>query len=44
MSVGVASANSILLITFAREHRDETGCSAVGGGDRGGRDAGFGRC
>ena len=28
MSVGVASANSILLITFAREHRDETGCSA----------------
>ncbi len=29
MSVGVASANSILLITFAREHRDETGCSAI---------------
>lgn len=29
MSVGVASANSILLVTFAREHRDATGCSAV---------------
>ena len=29
MSVGVASSNSILLITFAREHRDETGCSAA---------------
>ena len=29
MSVGVASANSILLVTFAREHREETGCSAV---------------
>jgi multidrug efflux pump subunit AcrB len=29
MSVGVASANSILLVTFAREYREETGCSAV---------------
>ena len=29
MSVGVASANSILLVTFAREHREQTGCSAV---------------
>ncbi len=29
MSVGVASANSILLVTFAREHRIETGCSAA---------------
>ncbi len=29
MSVGVASANSILLVTFAREHREETGCSAL---------------
>jgi multidrug efflux pump subunit AcrB len=29
MSVGVASANSILLVTFAREHRESTGCSAV---------------
>ena len=29
MSVGVASANSILLVTFAREHREKTGCSAV---------------
>ena len=29
MAVGVASANSILLVTFAREHREETGCSAV---------------
>jgi multidrug efflux pump subunit AcrB len=28
MSVGVASANSILLVTFAREHREETGASA----------------
>jgi multidrug efflux pump subunit AcrB len=28
MSVGVASANSILLVTFAREHREETGCSS----------------
>ncbi len=28
MSVGVASANSILLVTFAREHREETNCSA----------------
>ena len=28
MSVGVASANSILLVTFAREHREQTGCSA----------------
>jgi multidrug efflux pump subunit AcrB len=28
MSVGVASANSILLVTFAREHRETTGCSA----------------
>ncbi len=31
MSVGVASANSILLVTFAREHRIETGCSALEG-------------
>ncbi len=29
MSVGVASANSILLVTFAREHREETGASAA---------------
>ncbi|HVX77879.1 MAG TPA: efflux RND transporter permease subunit [Bradyrhizobium sp.] len=29
MSVGIASANSILLVTFAREHRENTGCSAV---------------
>ncbi|MFK5597038.1 efflux RND transporter permease subunit [Methylobacterium sp. HMF5984] len=29
MSVGIASANSILLVTFAREHREATGCSAV---------------
>ncbi|POR40041.1 efflux RND transporter permease subunit [Methylobacterium sp. V23] len=29
MSVGVASANSILLVTFAKEHREATGCSAV---------------
>jgi multidrug efflux pump subunit AcrB len=29
MSVGVASANSILLVTFAREHRESTGCSAA---------------
>ncbi len=29
MSVGVASANSILLVTFAREHREATGCSAI---------------
>jgi len=29
MSVGVASANSILLVTFAREHREETGVSAA---------------
>lgn len=29
MSVGVASANSILLVTFAREHREATGCSAT---------------
>ncbi|MCJ2124556.1 efflux RND transporter permease subunit [Methylobacterium sp. J-077] len=28
MSVGIASANSILLVTFAKEHREETGCSA----------------
>ncbi|MGE7152368.1 efflux RND transporter permease subunit [Methylorubrum rhodesianum] len=28
MSVGIASANSILLVTFAREHREATGCSA----------------
>jgi multidrug efflux pump subunit AcrB len=30
MSVGVASANSILLVTFAREHREQTGCDAFG--------------
>jgi multidrug efflux pump subunit AcrB len=29
MSVGVASANSILLVTFAREHRERTRCSAA---------------
>ncbi len=29
MSVGVASANSILLITFAKEHREATGCTAM---------------
>jgi multidrug efflux pump subunit AcrB len=29
MSVGIASANSILLVTFAREHREATGCGAV---------------
>ena len=29
MSVGVASANSILLVTFAREDREQTGCSAA---------------
>ena len=31
MSVGVASANSILLVTFAREHREQNGGSAVEG-------------
>ena len=29
MSVGVASANSILLVTFAREHRESEGSSAI---------------
>ncbi len=29
MSIGVASANSILLVTFAKEHRETTGCDAV---------------
>ncbi|MET0219584.1 MAG: efflux RND transporter permease subunit, partial [Tardiphaga sp.] len=29
MSVGIASANSILLVTFAREHREATNCSAI---------------
>jgi multidrug efflux pump subunit AcrB len=29
MSVGVASANSILLVTFAREYREKTGCDAL---------------
>jgi multidrug efflux pump subunit AcrB len=29
MSVGVASANSILLVTFAREHRESEGSDAV---------------
>jgi len=29
MSVGIASANSILLVTFAKEHREQTGCSAA---------------
>jgi multidrug efflux pump subunit AcrB len=29
MSVGVASANSILLVTFAKEHREATHCSAM---------------
>ena len=29
MSVGVASANSILLVTFAREHRERTGSGAA---------------
>ena len=29
MSVGIASANSILLVTFAREYREATGCSAL---------------
>jgi multidrug efflux pump subunit AcrB len=29
MSVGVASANSILLVTFAREHRENEGSTAV---------------
>jgi len=28
MAVGVASSNSILLVTFAREHREQTGASA----------------
>jgi len=28
MAVGVASSNSILLVTFAREHRERTGASA----------------
>lgn len=28
MSVGIASANSILLVTFAKEYREATGCSA----------------
>jgi multidrug efflux pump subunit AcrB len=29
MSIGVVSANSILLVTFAREHREQTGASAM---------------
>ena len=29
MAVGVASSNSILLVTFAREHREATGCNAI---------------
>ena len=39
MSVGVASANSILLVTFAREHREETGASAVEAAIEAGADA-----
>ena len=31
MSVGVASANSILLVTFAREYREQHRCSAIEG-------------
>ncbi len=31
MSVGVASANSILLVTFAREYREQHHCSAIEG-------------
>ena len=37
MSVGVASANSILLVTFAREHRERDRCQRRGSGDRGRR-------
>jgi len=29
MSIGIASANSILLVTFAREYREATNCSAA---------------
>lgn len=29
MSVGIASANSILLVTFAKEYRESTGCTAA---------------
>ena len=29
MSVGIASANSILRVTFAKEHHEATGCSAA---------------
>ena len=29
MSVGIASANSVLLVTFAREYREASGCSAT---------------
>lgn len=29
MSVGIASANSILLVTFAKEYRERKGCSAA---------------
>ena len=29
VSIGVASANSILLVTFARDYREATGCSAA---------------
>jgi multidrug efflux pump subunit AcrB len=29
MSIGVVSANSILLVTFAREHREQTGATAL---------------
>ena len=38
MSVGVASANSILLVTFAREHREETGASAFDAAIEAGRE------
>jgi AcrB/AcrD/AcrF family len=33
---GIASPNSILLVTLAREHREATGCSGGAGGDHGG--------
>jgi Cation/multidrug efflux pump len=29
MSVGIASANSILLVTFAKDHRISTGCTGI---------------
>ena len=44
MSIGISVSNSILVVSFANDLRARSGMARAGGGDRGRRAPGCGRC